>query len=277
MRRPGKNHALVHMIGRCIPVDARVRLRRCIRRLGVVWRDIRDHVVQVDSLIHLEAAVQNYVGELDGAQDHADRIALTIETQDTANGAARRKDNLAHLKVADLRRIGVKRPGKAVRRDGLDGLVSVLHEDDARLVIDRGIPTRSDSKFDLRRRQRVRIDGVNDGRLRMQFRIEEILRDACAPSGVGASRRGLRLLFARWCGRHACMRQATSGVRAIRATHAGRLHVPAASVESAGQERSLETGLLCGDSTNDRQFEGLSLRRAVHEKSPQAETANHQQ
>ena len=81
----------------------------------VVRRDIRDHVVQIDGLIHLEAAVQNYVGELDGAQNYADRIALTIQTQHTANGAARRKDNLAHLEIADLRRIGVKGPGQAIR------------------------------------------------------------------------------------------------------------------------------------------------------------------
>jgi hypothetical protein len=185
MGRPRENHALVDMIRGCISVEARVRLRRGIRRLGVIWRDVRDHVVQIDSLVHFEAAVQNHVGELDGAEDHTDRITLPVQAHDSADGAACRKDNLAHLKIADLRRIGVKCPGHAVCGDGLDGLVSVLHEDDARLVVDRWIATGSDSKFDLRRRQRVRINGMNDGCFGMQLRIEEILRGAFTFFGDG--------------------------------------------------------------------------------------------
>src|SRR5664279_417483 len=39
----------------------------------------------------------------------------------------------------------------------------------------------------------------------------------------------------------------------------------------------LQSCLLCGKCTDDRQLEGLSLRSAVHEERPEAEATNHQQ
>ena len=173
MRRPGKNHALIDMIGRCIPVDARVRLRRCIRRLRVIWRNVRDHVVQVDSLIHLETAVQNHIGELDGAQNHTDRIALTIEliTRPTARLVA--NTTLPSWNSLTCGALASKVQVKPSVETDLMALSPFFHQDDARLVVDRGIATRSDSKFESGMRtacedrwdeQRLPLDAASDRR-----------------------------------------------------------------------------------------------------------------
>ena len=170
------------MVWRCLPVEARLRLVG-VGWLRVVRRHIRDHVVQVDGLVHLEVSVANHIGELNGAKNHAHRVALALETQHATHGAAGGEDHLAFLKIADLRRIRVEGPRHAIGGDRLDGFIAVFHEDDVRLVLDGGIAARSDSKLKLRLREGVRIYRMNDSCFGMELGIEDVLTDAKARAG----------------------------------------------------------------------------------------------
>ena len=177
-----------------MPVETDFRLVG-VGWLGVIRGHIRDHIVQVDGLIHLKIAVPNHIRQLDGSKNYTHAVALSLQAQHSAHCAACRKDDLAFLKVAHLRSVSVKGPGHAVAGNGLDGLVAIFHEDDVRLVFHRRIALGGNAELDLRFGKRMRVERVNDRCVRMQLHVENIGVVADRWAGSRAHRT-LRMIFA---------------------------------------------------------------------------------
>ena len=91
-RNSGNNHAFIYMIARGLHVHAGLRLVG-VGWLGVIRRNIRNHVVQVDRLIHLKTPVTNDIGDLHWAENYAHCVALALEAQarDPRRGPSRRQ------------------------------------------------------------------------------------------------------------------------------------------------------------------------------------------
>ena len=99
---------------------------------------------------------------MNGPQDDRYIIALAFQRYDSAHSTAGGKDDFSELEFADVRRVGVEGPGHAIGGDGADGLVALLHQDNAGLVFDGWIGLGSDPEFALAIGERVQVDGFED-------------------------------------------------------------------------------------------------------------------
>ncbi len=148
--------------------------------MGKIGSGVGKHIREVNRRIHGNAGLTDDVGELNGPQDDRYIIALAFQRYDSAHSTAGGKDNFSELEFADVRRVGVEGPGHAIGGDGADGLVALLHQDNVGLVFDGRIMLGSDPEFALAIGERVQVDRLQDGGVRMIPQIENIRHGSVA-------------------------------------------------------------------------------------------------
>ena len=129
-------------------------------RARIVRRNHSDRVVEVKGLVVREVPLFDEFVQLHRTEYNRDAATVMLDSQDFAGATIGGEEYPSNLNVIDLRCVRVESPGHAVRREGLDCLVAVLHQDDVVLVSNARSSLRSNSETNLALRKVAELDGM---------------------------------------------------------------------------------------------------------------------